>query len=111
MRGILSEMLGGQPPFNPASTGQGDTDFAIKLAHVQQAPPPLRSENPALSPEVEAVVMRCLAKNPAERYSTCRELRDALSAAMVARSFAAAATRQTPAPGPAPVPIFRPRAP
>jgi hypothetical protein len=104
---VLYEMLAGEPPFNPASTGQGDTDFAIKLAHVQQAPTALRHKNPALSPEIEAVVMRCLAKNPVERYGTCRELRDALSTAMVARLFAAAATRQTPAP----VPIVRPVAP
>jgi serine/threonine-protein kinase len=79
---VLYEMLTGAPPFNPAGNGDGDTDFAIKLAQVQQAPPPLRMKNPALSPRLEAVVMRCLAKNPAERYSTCRELRDALRAAM-----------------------------
>jgi serine/threonine protein kinase len=106
---VLYEMLTGEPPFNPDSGGQGDTDFTIKLAHVQQAPPPLRQKNPALSPEMEAVVMRCLAKSPAERYGTCRELRDALSAAMVGRSFAQTAARSTPVPYQGPV--ARPAAP
>jgi serine/threonine protein kinase len=106
---VLYEMLTGEPPFNADSTGQGDTDFTIKLAHVQQAPPPLRQKNPALSAEMEAVVMHCLAKNPAERYGTCRELRDALSAAMVGRSFAPAAARSTPVPYQGPV--ARPAAP
>jgi serine/threonine protein kinase/uncharacterized membrane protein len=82
---VLYEMLAGQPPFHPPSSGTGDTDFAVKMAHVQQSPPPLRQRNPSLAPELEAVIMRCLAKNPAERYRTCREVRDALSLAMVAR--------------------------
>jgi serine/threonine protein kinase/uncharacterized membrane protein len=84
---VIYEMLAGQPPFNPPSSGTGDTDFAVKMAHVQQAPPALRRWNPALSPELEAAVMRCLAKNPAERYRTCREVRDALSTAMVSRPY------------------------
>src|SRR5258708_304684 len=80
---VLCEMLTGEPPFNPS--GDGDTDFAVKTAHLQQPPPSLRQRNPALSPEIDAVVMRCLAKNPDERFATCRQMRDALSAAMVAR--------------------------
>ena len=115
---VLYEMFSGEPPFNPASTGEGDTDFTIKLAHVQQPPPPLRQKNPAISPAIESVVMRCLAKKPAERFATCRELKDALSAAMVGRTLATAAsgtaatpvngwtvppTVTPPTPGPAPV--------
>jgi serine/threonine protein kinase len=90
---VLYEMLTGAPPFNPSGNGDGDTDFATKLAHVQQAPPPLRMKNPALPPRLEAVVMRCLAKNPAERYGTCRELRDALTTSL---SAATATVVETP---------------
>jgi TonB family protein len=85
---VLYEMLSGEPPFNVESTGDGSTDFLIKTAHVQQAPPPLRSRNASVSSAIESVVMRCLAKNPADRYATCHDLREALSAAMVARPSA-----------------------
>ena len=61
---VLYETLTGEPPFNPSSAGDEDTDFAIKMAHVQDPPPPLRQRNASVSPEIEAVVMRCLAKNP-----------------------------------------------
>src|SRR5260370_24648272 len=44
---VLYEMLAGEAPFNPASTGQGATHFAIKLAPAQQPPPPLPHQNPA----------------------------------------------------------------
>jgi len=93
---VLYEMLTGQPPFDPPSTGDFDTDFAIKMAHVQEPPPPLRQRNSAISPEVEAVVLRCLAKNPEDRFRTCREVRDALSAAMVARPHIAVARPPEP---------------
>ena len=85
---VLYEMLAGEPPFNPPGTGEEDSDFAIKMAHVQEPPPSMRLHNPSVSAEIEAVATRCLAKNPDERYATCREVREALSAAMVSRSFA-----------------------
>jgi serine/threonine-protein kinase len=91
---VLYEMLTGPPPFNPSGNGDGDTDFAIKLAHVQQAPPPLRMMKPDLSPQLEAVVMRCLAKNPEERYGTCRELRHALTTSLTAATAAVVETPQ-----------------
>jgi hypothetical protein len=78
---VLFEVLTGRPPFEATGVGDGDADFAIKTAHVQQMPPPLRQFNPYLTPELEAVVMRCLAKNPDYRYRTCGELRDALAMA------------------------------
>ncbi len=79
---VLYEMLSGRPPFDIPSTGQGDTDFAIKMAHVQQTPMPLRQLTAALSPKLEQTVMRCLAKDPDYRYRNCGELRDALTAAV-----------------------------
>ena len=87
---VLYEMLTGQPPFPPPAGAPGDTDFLIKMAHIQQPPPPLRQKNPALSSELEAVVMRCLAKTQPERYQTCMELRNALGTAMAARAAATA---------------------
>jgi hypothetical protein len=80
---VLYEMFTGQPPFYvPGGDDRCDTDFAAKLAHVQLTPQPLRQRNPAINPQIDQVVMRCLAKNPEHRYSTCPELRDALTAAV-----------------------------
>lgn len=112
---VLYEMFTGEPPFNPPSTGRGDTDFAIKMAHVQQPPPPLRQKNPLLSGALEAVIMRCLAKNQAERFQNCMQLRDALGAAMTARAAAAAPAAPGYAPprpaGPVPPAMARPMSP
>jgi serine/threonine-protein kinase len=58
---VLYEMLCGTVPFNaPVST-------AVAIQHVNQAPPPLREKNPAISPEVERVVLRTLEKRPEAR--------------------------------------------
>jgi serine/threonine-protein kinase len=51
-----------------------DTDFGtVKL--VQQAQiPSLRAENPGVPPELEAILARALARDPANRYSSARDL-------------------------------------
>jgi tRNA A-37 threonylcarbamoyl transferase component Bud32 len=73
---VLFEMLCGVVPFNsPTST-------AVVMQHVQQAPPPLRVLNASVSPAVEAVVLRALAKRPEERFQTARDFADALTTAV-----------------------------
>ena len=65
---ILWEMLSGKRLF------LADTDFGtVKL--VQQAQiPSLRTENPGVPPELEAILARALARDPAKRYSSARDL-------------------------------------
>ena len=71
--GVLAyEMLTGQPPFHGLNPQQ------TLAAHVTQAPTPLGQRRPGLSPVLEAVVMRCLAKRPADRFQTADELVTAL---------------------------------
>lgn len=62
---VLYELLVHKRPF------AADSDFSILQAHVTQSPPPLRSINPAISPALEAVVLRALAKKPEERFPDC----------------------------------------
>jgi serine/threonine protein kinase len=60
---VLFEMLSGDPPFN-----SGDISYQIR----EVAPPSLDG----VSPELGAIVLRCLAKKPEERFSNVRELRE-----------------------------------
>jgi tetratricopeptide (TPR) repeat protein len=62
------EILAGQAPFN------GPTPQAVLAAHITQTPVTLSGVNPAISPALSAVVMRCLEKNPADRYQKARDL-------------------------------------
>ncbi len=67
--GILGyEMLAGRLPFK-ADTAQG-----ILSAHVMEAPADIREARPGVPPPLAEAIMRCLAKNPADRWQTADEL-------------------------------------
>jgi eukaryotic-like serine/threonine-protein kinase len=67
--GVLGyEVLTGRAPFS-ATTAQ-----EMLAAHVTAAPEPLEQYRPTVSPVLAAVVMKCLAKKPADRWQTADEL-------------------------------------
>ncbi len=72
---ILYEALTGRLPFD------AEEPVAIALKHMTEAPPPLRSLRPEISPQVEAVVLKSLAKEPADRYPSGQALIEALERA------------------------------
>lgn len=65
---VLYEMLSGRVPF------EGDAAVTVAMRHVQEAPEPLGDRNPLVQPELEAVVMRALAKDPSQRYQSADEM-------------------------------------
>jgi eukaryotic-like serine/threonine-protein kinase len=69
---VLYEMVTGKPPFT------GDSAMAVAYKHVQETPLPPSSLNADVPPRLDAVVMRALAKNPANRYQSAGEFRDDL---------------------------------
>jgi serine/threonine-protein kinase len=71
---MLYAMLAGKPPFDKA------TELATMMAQVSDPPPPLASVAPdvALPPGLDAVVMKCLAKKPDDRFASMEELVTAL---------------------------------
>jgi serine/threonine-protein kinase len=71
---MLFEMLAGRPPFI------GDGVGALFALHMLEPPPPLARLAPGTPPSMEAAVMRSLAKNPNDRFSTMEEFRRALVA-------------------------------
>ena len=74
MGSILYELLSGRKLF------EGKGQFEVMQAHVQEDPPAPSRVNPALSEELSQVVMRALAKEPAERFQTAVQFRSALHA-------------------------------
>src|ERR687894_1828652 len=66
---VLYEMTTGHPPFS------GDSAVAIAYKHVQENPVPPRRIDPALPETLEAITLKCLAKNPDNRYPTAQDLR------------------------------------
>lgn len=69
---IMYEMLAGEPPFT------GENAIAIAYKQVHDAPVPLRTKNPEISPAFSAIVMKCLAKDRERRYPTALALADDL---------------------------------
>ena len=91
---VLYEMAQGTRPF------QGQTGFEVSAAILNEAPAPLSSSIP---PALQAVVARCLEKEPGRRYQTGSEVRAALEVIQTGGDLPRAAPQARPA-GPAPVP-------
>jgi len=68
---VVYEWLSGQHPFKGAP-------IAVVLQNVQASPPPFHEQRPGLSPEVEQVVLRALAKAPEQRFPTVQDFAIAL---------------------------------
>lgn len=65
-------LLCGRPPF------LGDKAMRVILAHVHDSPPPLSQVTSDVPADLERVVMRCLAKDPADRFQNVASLAEAL---------------------------------
>ncbi|MEH2197282.1 protein kinase domain-containing protein [Nostoc sp.] len=80
---ILYEMLSAADPFGISIKGSHVSEASWVLAHAYEPPKPLRSQPGCehLPVQLEAVVMKCLHKNPANRFATVEELNLALQAA------------------------------
>jgi len=69
---LLFEMLTGKVPFG----GDGYGEIIVK--HITMPPPSVRSLVPELTPELDLILFRALAKDRTQRFQTMAELRDAL---------------------------------
>ncbi|HXG09078.1 MAG TPA: serine/threonine-protein kinase [Gemmataceae bacterium] len=89
-------LLTGQPPF------VRDTAMQVLLAHVYEPAPPLSELRPDVPADLQAVVLRCLEKDPAKRFPDAASLEKALAACECAgrwtEEMAAAAWRNLPEP-------------
>jgi eukaryotic-like serine/threonine-protein kinase len=97
---ILYEMLTGRVPF------EGDSAVTIALKQVNERPTPPSVYNSAVTPELEAVVMRALEKEPSRRFQDADEFISALQAAregIATPAMVTAPTRVEPVPPPSEV--------
>ncbi len=96
----LYESLTGRKPF------QADTSFSVLNAHLNEAPMPPIEVNAGLSPELNSIVLRALAKSPDDRFQTAQEFHDALKALMDSPAARPAAVAAAEAPAFTPMPSF-----
>ena len=68
---ILYQMLTGRVPF------MAESPVAISLKHIQSAPIPPGKLNSEIPPMIEEVILKAMAKDPAERYQQAQELSNA----------------------------------
>lgn len=69
---VLFEILTGEPPF------KGDSPVAVAYQHVREDPPLPSSVNSQVPPELDSVILKAMAKNPANRYQSAAEMRSDL---------------------------------
>jgi serine/threonine-protein kinase len=69
---VLYELLCGRRPF------EGDNVTAIAISQVEEQPAPPTTHIPELGPGIDRLVLRCLAKDPSERFADGNELATAI---------------------------------
>ncbi|MGY1716679.1 Stk1 family PASTA domain-containing Ser/Thr kinase [Geodermatophilus sp. SYSU D01106] len=73
---LTYELVTGAPPFT------GDSPVSVAYQHVREDPKLPSSVNPAVPPELDAIVLKSLSKNPANRYQSAAEMRNDLLRAL-----------------------------
>jgi tRNA A-37 threonylcarbamoyl transferase component Bud32 len=81
---VLFELLTGKVPFS------GPTPFVVMPKHIHEPVPSVRAIRPDLSPAVEFVVKKALAKQPKDRYASASEMAADFQAAISSALSAAA---------------------
>jgi tRNA A-37 threonylcarbamoyl transferase component Bud32 len=89
---VLYQLLTGRLPF------EGDSPIELLLQRVRELPPPPRRLNPQLTPQLETIILRALARHPEARYASMDALVNDLSRQPGASGRAAAASAQVAAP-------------
>ena len=82
---LLYELLTGRPPF------VGDSPVAVAYQHVREQPRPPSALEPEVPPAVDAITLKALRKEPAERYQSAADMRADIERALAGRPVQALA--------------------
>jgi len=82
---VLYELLTGEVPF------PGDNFVAVAMRHINEPPPSVRERRPDVSPRLDAVIRRAMAKEPRDRFASMDELCAELTASLGPESGASGA--------------------
>ncbi|MEU8826088.1 Stk1 family PASTA domain-containing Ser/Thr kinase [Streptomyces sp. NPDC048636] len=82
---LLYELLTVRPPF------VGDSPVAVAYQHVREEPQPPSAYDAEITPEMDAIVLRALVKDPDYRYQSADEMRADIEAALEGQPVAATA--------------------
>ncbi|MFC5729303.1 MULTISPECIES: Stk1 family PASTA domain-containing Ser/Thr kinase [Nocardioides] len=99
---LLYELLTGRPPF------VGDSPVAVAYQHVREPAVPPSHHDGDLTPEIDAIVMKALAKRVEDRYQSAAQMRADIERYLAGRpvqAVVAGATSETAAVTPAPPPL------
>ncbi|MFI5667859.1 Stk1 family PASTA domain-containing Ser/Thr kinase [Streptomyces sp. NPDC051704] len=87
---LLYELLSVRPPFI------GDSPVAVAYQHVREEPQPPSNFDPEITPEMDAIVLKALVKDPDYRYQSADEMRADIEACLDGQPVAAAAAMGAP---------------
>jgi eukaryotic-like serine/threonine-protein kinase len=87
---MLFELLVGEPPFS------GDSPLSIVVQHISDSPAPPSAAIADVSGDIDSIVLKALAKNPADRYQTASEMKADIESVLSGNRPAATALLEAP---------------
>jgi HAMP domain-containing protein len=70
---VLYEVFTGTLPF------EGESPLAVVLKHIQENPPSPQTRNPRIDPKISQIILKCMRKEPKDRYQSVNDLYEALT--------------------------------
>ncbi|GAA1429839.1 Stk1 family PASTA domain-containing Ser/Thr kinase [Microlunatus lacustris] len=89
---LLYELLVGRPPF------VGESPVSVAYQHVREAPVPPSQLDPVITPDIDAITLKALAKDPADRYQSAREMKADITRVLAGQQATAVVPRVAVAP-------------